>query len=88
MRLNISPGVIFEELEGEAVLLRLEGGTYYKLNHSGTRIWALIQEHGETSAIEDVLISEYSLDPQVARRDVAALVEELEGQGLIAVERA
>jgi Coenzyme PQQ synthesis protein D (PqqD) len=87
VRLRINPNVIFERLEGEAVLLQLEGGIYYKLNGSGSRIWTLIQEHGDVDKVLDSLAGEYEVDPAVARRDVDRIVEELEGRGLIVVDR-
>ena len=87
MKLRINPNVIFERLENEAVLLQLEGGIYYKLNGSGTRIWALIQEHGDLDKVLEALGGEYQVDPEVARRDVDRIVQELEERGLIVAER-
>jgi hypothetical protein len=87
VRLTPNPGVIFEELEGEVVLLQLEGGMYYKLNESGARIWALIQEHGELEKVQDAMTGEYDVDAEVARRDVERIVEELSSRGLITVEQ-
>lgn len=88
MKLSISPDVAFEELGGHAVLLQLEGGVYYKLNGSGSRIWALIQEHGDLDRIQSALETEYEVDPQTAKRDVARLIQELESRGLVVVDRA
>jgi hypothetical protein len=88
MKLSASPGVIFEELEGEVVLLHLQGGRYYKLNESGARIWALIQEHGDAEKVQTALTSEYEVEADVARRDVERIVEELTSRGLVVVERA
>jgi coenzyme PQQ synthesis protein D (PqqD) len=88
MRFTVNPNVIFEELDGQTVLLQLEGGVYYKLNGPGSRIWALIQEHGDLEKVHTALEGEYRVDPETARRDVASLVEDLEGRGLIVVDRS
>jgi Coenzyme PQQ synthesis protein D (PqqD) len=88
VRVSISPSVIFEELEGEVVLLHLEGGMYYKLNGSGTRIWSLIQQHEDVSDVVRAVTAQYHVEPDVAERDVAALVKQLEEKGLVTVERA
>jgi len=37
-------GVLFRELEGEAVILSVEGGTYYGLDDVGTRMWTALLE--------------------------------------------
>ena len=87
MKLSVSPDVVFEELGGQAVLLQLEGGVYYKLNGSGSRIWALIQEHRDLDRIQLALEDEYGIDAETARRDVTRLIDDLESRGLILVDR-
>ena len=87
VKLTVNPNVIFEELEGQTVLLQLEGGVYYRLNGSGSRIWELIQEHGDLEKIHSTLENEYHVDAETARRDVARLVADLEGRGLVVVDR-
>jgi hypothetical protein len=82
-RLTASPDVIYEELEGEVVLLHLEGGRYYKLNAVGARIWALIQEHGDVDTVEAAITSEFEVEADVARRDVERIVQELTTRGLV-----
>jgi hypothetical protein len=86
-RLTVSPNVIYEELEGQVVLLQLEGGRYYQLNESGARIWALIQEHGELEKVQKAMADEYDVDAEVAHRDVERIVEELTTRGMVTVEQ-
>ncbi len=87
MRLAIKKNVIFEELGEEMVLLDLDGGTYYKLNGTGSRIWSLIGQHGDSDKVEQAIVAQYEVDPDRARREVAALVDDLEARGLVAVDR-
>ena len=42
-RFSISKEVLSQELNGETVLLDLQGESYFGLNEVGTRIWQLIQ---------------------------------------------
>lgn len=88
MKLTIPDGVIFEEVDEQVVLLSLEGGRYYKLNGSGSRVWALIREHGDLEKVQEAMASEYSADPNEIRRDVATLVADLETHGLVLVDGA
>jgi 4-diphosphocytidyl-2C-methyl-D-erythritol kinase len=85
MRLLIAKDVIFEEVDDQVVLLSLEGGRYYKLNGSGSRVWALIKEHGELQKVQDAMAEEFDADEAEVRRDVATLIADLEAHGLVEV---
>lgn len=50
-----SPQIISETLEGEAVIIDLDSGTYYSLDALGSRIWDLLRSGVETArAAEDL----------------------------------
>jgi hypothetical protein len=87
VKTGVKEKVIFEELDGEVVLLELGSGQYYKLNRSGSHIWSLIREHGDTELVEQALAAEYQIDRDRAHEDVAELVGQLESLGLIVVDR-
>lgn len=87
MRLSIPEDVIFETVDGQVVLLSLGGGNYYKLNGSGSRIWALIQELGDLRQVEETMIAEYDADAEQIRRDVATLVDDLKAHGLLEADQ-
>jgi hypothetical protein len=86
MKLLIAKDVVFEEVDDQVVLLSLDGGRYYKLNESGSRVWALIQEHGELEKIQDEMAREYQADEAQIRRDVAKIVSDLEANGLVQID--
>ena len=77
--------IVSRELEGEAVMLNLESGAYFGLDEVGTRIWALIQEHGSLRKVLEVMQSEYDVAPEILQNDLLRLVEELRGKGLVSV---
>jgi hypothetical protein len=83
VKLSIPDDVIFETVDEQVVLLSLGGGTYYKLNGSGSQIWSLIREHGDLDEIERALIDEYQADPEQIRRDLMTLVDDLKAHGLV-----
>lgn len=83
VRLAIHPSVVFRELEGEAVLLNLDSGVYYGLDAVGTRVWALVAEHGTERGVCDQMEREYDVLPEVLARDVARLLGELCEKGLL-----
>ena len=74
--------VIFRALGAEAVVLNLESGTYFGLNSVGTRIWLLLEQHDLGGTCEQ-LQAEYDAPRERIESDVLALVDSLEGKGLV-----
>jgi hypothetical protein len=72
-----APGVVFQEVEGETVLLDLEAGRYYVLDDVGTRCWQLLTDHGELETVMSVMLTEFDVDEQTLRSDVEALLARL-----------
>ena len=83
--LAIGERVAYRELDGEGVLLDLEHGIYFGLNHVGARIWALIAEHGSLEAVHAALVREFDAQPDVLASDLLALCTDLTSRGLVRV---
>ena len=81
-RIVPKPDVIFRALGAEAVVLNLESGTYFGLNSVGTRIWLLLEQHDLGEACKQ-LQAEYDASRERIEADVLALVDSLEGKGLV-----
>lgn len=73
-----SKDAIFRDLDGEAVILDLQSGTYFGLNAVGAHIWHLIERHGHLQAVFDDLCREYDAAPAALEQDLIALVSRLE----------
>jgi len=84
-RVTVPPGVMFRDLDGEAVVLELESGRYFGLNETGTRMWLLLQEHGSVEAALRALLSEYDVAEELLRRELTGFVETLSSQRLLLV---
>lgn len=82
-KLSIPQDVLFEVLDGEAVLLNLTTGTYFGLNRTGTRIWELICDHREREGVRRAMLEEFEVESGVLEPDVEALVGELLRRGLL-----
>lgn len=82
-RVTISQGVMFRDLDGEAVLLELETGRYFGLNETGTRMWLLLQEHGAVGAAFQALLAEYDVAEERLRQELLSFVGTLTSQGLL-----
>ena len=84
-RVRILDDVLFQELQGEAVLLNLKTGVYLGLDRIGTRIWKLLQADGALSKIVEVILQEYDVTPERFRQDLLNLIGQMEQQGLVEV---
>jgi hypothetical protein len=81
----VSRDQVSSDLAGEAVILGLTRGVYYGLDPVGSRIWELIQEPRQVRDVRDIIMQEYDVDPEVAERDLLALLEHLQSEGLVEV---
>jgi hypothetical protein len=81
--IQVAKDVLVQPLGDEAVLLNLNNDHYYGLDDVGTRMWALLAEHGDPEAVIRQLLLEYEADEPTLRRDLAALIDKLEQAGLI-----
>ena len=77
-----SRDVLFRDLDGEAVILDLQAGTYFGLNAVGTRMWQLLERHGHLKTVFDELSREYEVTPDALEHDLLSLVARLTEVGL------
>jgi hypothetical protein len=82
-RVRIQEDVLFQELQGEAVLLNLKTGVYLGLNQLGTRIWQLLQENGDLNQVRGAILQEYDVTEEKCEQDLLELVRQMEKQGLL-----
>ena len=82
-KFKITENVLFQELDGEAVLLSLDEGCYFGLDELGTRIWKLIEDNLDESQVVEKIVEEYDVEPDQARQDLDKFLGDLEESGLI-----
>jgi len=82
-RVQVNEGVLFQELQGEAVLLNLNSGIYFGLDAVGTRMWQLIVEHERLAPVVQSVVAEYDVSESQSAADLLALVAKLQEQGLV-----
>ena len=81
----ISNNQVSCDIDGESIILNLKDGKYYGLDPIGTRIWDLIHEPKTVQQIQEVLLEEYEVEPDVCLSELLTLLRELASQGLIEV---
>lgn len=82
-KVRISPDVVFQELDGETVLLDPRAERYYALDDVGTRFWRLLQEHGDPDLVVTAMLAEFEVDEPTLRSDLDALLARLSAAGLV-----
>lgn len=84
-RVSVAEDAVFRELDGEAVILQLESGMYYGLDPIGTRLWQLIQTHGQLKPVFDAALGEFDVEPETLQKDLLQLVTDLAARKLVVV---
>ena len=77
--------VLFRELAGELVLLDLQRESYFALDDVGADMWQALTCQPSLRHAFDELRARYDVEPEVLRRDLLLLTEELVHHGLLAV---
>lgn len=70
-------------LDDELVMMDIEKGKYFALNMVATRIWNVLENPHTISSICEKMLDEYEVEPDECKRDVTALLKEMEKLGLV-----
>lgn len=82
-RVELSSEVLFQDIEGEAVLLDLASGQYFGLNEVGTRFWQHARELDDVDAIVARLLEEFEVEESVLEDDLEGFIGEMSEAGLL-----
>lgn len=77
------PDVQCSVLDGEAVLLNLETGSYFTLNRVGTVTWELFNGEHTLAQVHAKLCERFEVGEEIARQDLLSLVKNLDQESLI-----
>jgi hypothetical protein len=69
----VSRDAIFRDINGEAVILDLEGGIYYGLDEVGTCAWRALESGGPLRLALDAIVRTFDVDAGTAERDLLDL---------------
>ncbi len=82
LRLN-SPPVVLETVDEETIIVNLDSGCYYDLNHSGGRILAALAGGAERAEAARVVAAAYGIDAAELDVAVAELAAQLLAEGIL-----
>lgn len=81
--IRIPETVLFQEVEGQSVLLDLASEQYYGLDEVGTRCWRLLCDGLDLDQVRERLLAEYAVSAEQLDADLDALIAELSAAGLV-----
>lgn len=82
------PDSVSAELGVESAVLDLEGGSYFGLNETASFVWRLLERPRTIDQLLASVMAEYAVDAQSCRAAVGRLLDRLENEGLVLVERS
>ncbi len=78
-------GLAWQEVDGEGVLVDLDGARMMGMNRAALLVWSLAPQ-SDAEGIADALVRTFETDPTTARRDAAEFLDLLVARGLLARE--
>jgi len=83
---KLSENFVETEVDGEVLIVDLDGGELFSLKDTGRAVWGLIDGKRDIAAIASALSPEYEAAPGELERDCKRLIDELAVAGLIEQE--
>jgi hypothetical protein len=77
--------VLDTEIDDQTVMMDIDQGSYFGLNPTGTRIWALLAEPIAIGDLCDRLLEEFDVPREQCERQVVDFLESLIDRGLVQV---
>ncbi len=78
-------GLAWQEVDGEGVLVDLDGGRMMGMNRAALLVWSLAPQ-SDVDGIAGALVQTFDTDASTARRDAAEFLDLLVARGLLSQE--
>jgi hypothetical protein len=78
-----SPPVVLETVDEETIIVNLESGCYYDLNHSGGRLLEALAAGSDAEDAAAQVAGAYGVEPSEVTGVATALVEQLVAEGIL-----
>jgi hypothetical protein len=77
--------IVFNEMDGETIMMSIENGEYYGINSIGSRIWTLLESPKAVSEICDTLLRDYDVTPEQCAQDVLHFLNKMAEKGVVRI---
>ena len=82
---RIMTEILSQEVSGETVFLNLNSENYFGLDNVGTRVWQLLQEHGNLQKVHETMLEEFEVEENQLEKDLHELVTKLVDAGIVEI---
>lgn len=69
---------VFNEVDGELVMMNIDNGAYVSLNESGKSIWMALETPKTEQEIVDILLQEFEVSPEICAQEVNSFLVKME----------
>ncbi|MCX6183286.1 MAG: PqqD family peptide modification chaperone [Bacteroidetes bacterium] len=76
-KISRSDNYVFNEVDGELVMMNIETGSYASLNETGKSIWLQLETAKTLDSVIEGLIAEYEIDRATCEQEVFPFVEKM-----------
>jgi hypothetical protein len=84
-KVHQSPGVLFNQVDDDLVMMDVNSGNYFGINPVGAEIWNKMEEPVTIQEIINQLLAEYDIDEEICRRETLAFVQQTLERGFVKV---
>jgi hypothetical protein len=81
--LQRKPDLLFNQIDGEVVMLSIENSEYYGMDKVGSRIWELLEKPMSFKELIDKLMDEYEVSEEQCKEDALLFLNKLVDKNLI-----
>ncbi len=82
-RFRRRPGVVFREVDGEALILMSARGVVIGVNPTAAELLRNIEPEASTDGLVEALVKKFDVEEAQARADVERFLHDLESKGVI-----
>ena len=77
--------IVFNEMDGETIMMSIESGEYYGINSIGSRIWKLLETPKAASEICDAVLPDYDVTREQCAKDVLLFLNKMAEKGVVKI---
>jgi hypothetical protein len=85
-KLQRKPGILFNEIDGEVVMLSIENSEYYGMDKVGSRIWQLLENPLSFNELVTILMDEYEVTEEKCCQETKNFLNKITEKKLLIVE--
>lgn len=75
---------VFNEVDGELVMMSIETGDYVSMNETGKIIWELLEQDKTVNELIALLVQQFDVDQEIVKNDVVPFIEQMKTKGILA----